>query len=92
MAKKELASSTAGSGVPTPMTGTPIPPSGVTVPADVASQAGGNLASKAADSSTIASKGRGAFNWGQVMWQRWYWGLFFAVAWAVSSRITGGGA
>ena len=43
----------------------------------------------AVDSDTIAPKGRGAFSWGQLMWQKWYWGIFFAVAWAVSSRLTG---
>lgn len=37
---------------------------------------------------TDASKGRGAFSWGQVMLQKWYWGIFFAVAWAISSRLT----
>ncbi|KAL5513021.1 UBC6 [Sanghuangporus vaninii] len=38
---------------------------------------------------TDASKARGAFSWGQIMLQKWYWGIFFAVAWAVSSRLTG---
>ncbi|KAI5124217.1 hypothetical protein M0805_005067 [Coniferiporia weirii] len=33
--------------------------------------------------------GRGALSWGQVMWQKWYWGVFIAVALAVSSRLTG---
>lgn len=42
-----------------------------------------------AKANTVAPKGRGAFSWGQLMWQKWYWGVFFAVAWAISSRLTG---
>lgn len=28
-------------------------------------------------------------SWGQSIWGKWYWGIFIAVALAVSSRLTG---
>ncbi|EJD07375.1 UBC-like protein [Fomitiporia mediterranea MF3/22] len=61
----------------------PMIPNGTAQAGTASSQA---IVPKAKEST---QKGRGAFNWGQLMWQKWYWGIFFAVAWAVSSRLTG---
>lgn len=33
--------------------------------------------------------GRRALSWGQMMWEKWYWGVMIAVALAVSSRLSG---
>lgn len=32
---------------------------------------------------------RKALSWGQMIWEKWYWGILIAVALAVSSRVTG---
>ncbi|KAH8116251.1 UBC-like protein [Phellopilus nigrolimitatus] len=44
---------------------------------------------KESSAATPQGAARGALSWGQVMWQKWYWGIFIAVALAVSSRLTG---
>ena len=36
-----------------------------------------------------AGAGKKALSWGQLLWEKWYWGIFLAVALAVS-RMTSG--
>ena len=65
---------------------TPIVPGGLAVTKGATEAGSGN---KLKTKGTNVSQGSGALSWGQMMMAKWHWGLLFAIAWAISSRLTG---
>lgn len=87
---KRSSSSGSSSSSPSPSTlatpTTPIVPGGLAVTKGATEAGSGN---KLKTKGTNVSQGSGALSWGQMMMAKWHWGLLFAIAWAISSRLTG---
>ena len=49
----------------------------------------GTVNTKDTNSPAAQPAGRRALSWGQMMWEKWYWGVMIAVALAISSRLSG---